>query len=545
MSKLNSVRRRRLLKLPQFPNVWEGDRCSLIPDGLQPPQEEWVTKLGPLGLPEFGNIVFWADSTQQNIRSALPMTTASALDEIVEAFLHGIESPPNGLDPSRPTKIVVRDQEIFSGLESIAKSLEITLELVSELPMIDRILEKFQEFQNNPPSMISPIYGDLLLASAQKVWETAPWVLLADHQILEVTLNQWGLGTVYISILGNLGLELSILAYRSLESLKEFRTFAISDRSLEVMEAAFLAQDCLFLNYEFEPLKNPGLTRLIPFSRVEPSFGSLGKEMRPFLTDDETIAFAVILEAIHRFVSQNRSCFFRGNFPELTRRHKIPVPEITGLKSPIMVKVSTMPKLAQIFLSEMDEDLNLPDQAIETILQQPLEHDFLPRGSVMMLTALSGQSIALLRSEVPHYQFVNDHLSTGDREVCNIPMMVIRTTAANARDLVKRIASVGGLFGIGFKTGSDLQGQPVKVAILKAMDGTLFYLNTFSDVQSSSQNNLTSWHRDLVNSSYRCGFVVSKGLRGKQVKPPALGDILGLYEFQWLSEEDLSVGELR
>ena len=536
MSNLNAITRQRLVKIPQSLNVWEGDRRQLMPNGLQ-----LVNESNPVEIEEY---VLWVNGSEGELRSMNVVEDESSLEAIVGALIEAIEDPKDGSLSSRPKKIVVRDREVFLYLKSIAQALKITLELVPELPVIDLVFEKFQDFRSDPPSLMSPKYGGFLLQKAAQLWGTAPWRFFGDHQILEVELNQWGIGTVYISMLGNLGLEIGILAYRSLESLKTFRSKVGKRDSLEEMEAAFLAQNCLFLNYDFEPVPFPEMIQFINYDdSVEPGFGVLDGVMRPFLNDDETLAFAVILEAIHRFVSKNRSHFIRsqfmrGIFPEFTRRHKIPLPEIFGVTSPVTVKVSTLPKLADELINMYDDDDS--DDGDDDLDQCDLRTDFVPPGSLMVTTALAWESIQMIRSTIKHHAPTIAPMA-GEA----LPVMIMCTTAAKAKALVKKIEEIGGLSGIGMCSGEDISGGGTELAILKSRSGILFFINEFSEEDETDKRILGNWLRRSAETNNVCGLIIAKGYKkGQKPRNPKPEDIIALYEMQTFSAEQMGLEKL-
>ena len=140
MSSLNAITRQRLVKIPQSLNVWEGDRRRLMPNGLQ-----LVTESNPVEIEEY---VLWVNGTEGELRSMNVVEPNSYLEAIVSTLLEAIETPQSGSLPARPKKIVVRDREIFLYLKSIAQALKITLELVPELPVIDLVFEKFQDWRS-------------------------------------------------------------------------------------------------------------------------------------------------------------------------------------------------------------------------------------------------------------------------------------------------------------------------------------------------------------------------------------------------------------
>jgi hypothetical protein len=530
MSRLNPATRRRLLKLPQENSVWEGDRRTLheglhkgLHKGLQVVQGE---------APEVEDYVLWVDGTQGMVRSMDTIPPETGPEAIVRTLLQAIEYPHQPGRPGRPKKVVVRDREIQLYLKSILQDLEITLEFVPELPLIDDLFESFQAFRSNRPPDLPPKYGDLLLEKAEQLWTTAPWVLLSDHQILELEINQWDIGSVYVSVLGKLGMEFGVLAYRNLESLKEFRMRAMARGDMAEMEAAFLAQDCIFLNYDTEELgvPYPGMLRVIPYSMVEPNFGSLHplEGMRPFLHEDETIALVVILEALHRFVSQNRGKLFGGEFPALSRNQKIPLPSIEGIPNPLTVKVSTLPDLAAEFLMEEEDD----DEDL-------FRDDLVPENAFVGFGQASPEFLKQVRSIAFCYEALEPTKGFKPGSDNAIPTILVQTSAAKAKAMIKIIQSVDGVEGIGFNPGDDpMMINHYDLGLLKAKDGTLFLLQEFDADDPEEKGWVKLWEKRAKASKGRCALLIAKGNTGATKGNPRVSDIIGVFEAKVLTEKD-------
>ena len=64
------------------------------------------------------------------------------------------------------------------------------------------------------------------------------------------------------------------------------------------------------------------------------------------------------------------------------------------------------------------------------------------------------------------------------------PVVVVETSPQSAKRIINEINALGGLEGIGFNPGRDMLGGQVQLALLKAMDDTLFL---FHEVEVSFQ----------------------------------------------------------
>ena len=523
------------MKLPQDASVWEGDRAKLH-DGLQLVQDD---------MPEVEDYVLWVDGTQGFVRIIETISPEAGPEAIVRALLKAIEYPHQPGHPARPKKIVVRDRQIQLYLKSIVQDLDITLEFVPELPLIDDLLEDFKSFRNQRPSDDSLKYDGLLLEKAEQLWNTAPWALIGDHQILEVEVNQWDLGTVYVSVLGNLGMEFGILAYRDLDSLKEFRIRAVAQGSMAEMEAAFLAQDCIFMNYEINErsadviLRTP---RSMPYESMEPSFGSLHplEGMRSFLHEDETIALAVILEALHRFVTKNRAKLINDQFPAIKSRYKLPTPDIDGIPNPLTVKVLTRPDLADEFLEDDDEEYD--DEGEELF-----RDDLVPENAFTGFGKATSDFLAQIKLTASHYQEL-EQPSKGSKtsaDKVEIPTFLLQTSLVKAKAMVKMIQAMEGVQGIGFHSGdSHLMGNRPSLGLLKTKNGEVFLLGEFNEWDPEEREWLSLWEKRSKASKGHCALIIAKGNTRSSKANPSNADILAVFETKVILEEEFGFGEV-
>ena len=176
-----------------------------------------------------------------------------------------------------------------------------------------------------------------------KIWNDAPWELLADNDILKVELKNCEIEEVYICIMGMMSAEYGVLLYRSLDSLKQFRAAALAEsKSPAELEKAFLAQDCWFLNYEEEEESDR------PTVLMKPFFGSLHpfEGMRHFLDEAETKIVYAALTSLLRFSSRNRSFLASETIAAISKSYRITLPDEEN-KQTISTKISTMPEIGR------------------------------------------------------------------------------------------------------------------------------------------------------------------------------------------------------
>lgn len=535
MTGLNRATRRRVLQLPQISSVWEGDRRPLS-SGLSVVSSELLDPSS--SSPPDGDCILWVDGSQGMVRAMDVVPAETGHEAIVRTLLRAMEHPHNPGKPARPQKIVVRDRETQFYLRGVLQDLEIVLDYVPELPLIDEIFRGFQDATNTRPPQLPPQFAVPLIEKAEELWQDAPWEVLSDHQILEIELNRWDLGSVYASVMGMLGMEYGVLLYRSLDSLKQFRQRVLANESLEQMEEAFLGQDCLFLTYESdEDDVEEEDFELVDLSTAEnrPAFGTLHplEGIRSFLYDEEAIALLVILEALHRFMRQHRRKFEKDAFPSVSSKYKIPVPEGAeeGLTS-VPVKVSTLPDVATELFTMVEEE--------EETFLPVIRDDLVPENSFLSLGVVPWEMVERMRSQVDHHQ-AGEPAEAGE----GLPVILIQTSRPKAKSMVDEIRAAGGIKGICFNPGADpFVGDHYDLGLLQTANGELHLFGEFEDEDPTHIQARKKWEQRCKKTKGYCGLVVAKGLTGASRGNPSIKDMVALFEVRAISSNELGLGTL-
>jgi hypothetical protein len=536
MTALNRSTRRRLQKLKQIPNVWEGDRRRLITS-----QDSDVLDLES-GEPPEGDCILWVDGSQGMVRAMDVVTPESGPEAVVRTLIRAMENPHNPGMPARPKKIVVRDRELQFFLRGVLQDLDITLDYVPELPLIDEIFRGLQDTISTRPPQLPPQYAKTLRAKAFEIWQDAPWEVLADHEIIAIELNQWDVGTLYASVMGLLGTEYGVLLYRSLDSLKQFRQRAIAQESFEQMQEAFLGQDCLFLTFESEESdeESPLMEfRPMPAAEdVEPVFGNLHplEGLRSFLYDEEAAAMLVGLEALHRFIRQHRQKFEKDAFPPVSSRYRIPSPDDAEAGT-LSVKVATMPEVAEELVEMVGEDIDLDDINFPAV-----RDDLVPENSFLSLGMVPWDVLELLQSGAEYHQPTSDLVKQGD----GLPVVMIQTSRPKAKTMIQEIQAAGGLKAICFNPGEDpLMGDRYDIGLLQTGNGDLHLFGEFDEDDPAHIAARKKWDQRCKKTKGHCGLIIAKGLTGAARGNPQFKDMVALFETRSLSPKDLGLGTLQ
>lgn len=539
MTALNRSTRRRLQRLPQIPSVWEGDRRPLMTEMAEQAGAEWADPSA--APPPDGECILWVDGSQGIVRAMDVVTPDTGPEAVARTLIRAMEHPHNPGNPARPQKIVVSDREILFFLRGVLQELDITLDYVPELPLIDEIFRSFQDAIGSRPPQLPPQYAQQLSEKAFDLWQTAPWEHLADHQILAIELNQWDLSTLYVSVMGMLGMEYGLLFYRSLDSLKRFRQRVLAQESLEQMEEAFLGQDCLFMTFEStQDEESEGIDlSTLPTSEIEPVFGNLHplEGLRSFLYEEEAAALLVALEALHRFLRQHQQKFEHDAFPAISSRYRIPTPaEEEDLPAQLSIKVETLPDLAAELLDMAGDD----DEDAQPILPA-IRDDLVPEHSFLSLGVVPWDMLEFLRSGAEYHQ-PQEVKAAGD----GLPVIMIQTSRPKAKTLIQEIKDAGGLQAICFNPGEDpLGGDRYDLGLLQTGNGDLHLFGEFGEDDPVHVAARKKWEQRCKKTKGFCGLIIAKGLTGASRGNPQPKDMMALFETHALPAKDLGLGTLQ
>ncbi|AFZ14860.1 hypothetical protein Cri9333_4055 [Crinalium epipsammum PCC 9333] len=543
MSALNQSTRRRLSNLHQTPSVWEGDRRPI--SGLT--DDDFEDNRG-------GECIVWVDGVEGVVRGMEVVPSEMGPEAIVRTLLKAMEHPQSPATPARPQKIVVRDREIQFYLRGVLQDLDIAVEYAPELPLIDELFRGFQQMASGRPPKIPPKYADLLMEKSYQIWEAAPWEVLADHQIISITLNQWDIETLYVAVMGMMGMEYGLLFYRSLDSLKRFRAAAIAEESFEQMEEAFLGQDCLFITFESlsedEDADDEEIDYAdLPVSEIQPNFGTINpfEGMRPFLYEEEAIALYVAIEALQKFVQGSARQLSAETLPKINKRLRITLPEETGSQETISIQVSTLPEFEAELLQMMesaefdDEDYDDDDDDDDEDLSVPLREDVVPKDALKSLDIIPWEKMASLRKSVDYYQH-QDVKEAGE----GMPVVLIQTTLPKGKALIEQIKADGGLKGICFNPGEDpFADENYDLGILQAENGNMYLFGEFSQDDALHLVAKKKWDQRCKKTQGYCGLIIAKGLTGAARGNPQPKDMIALFETRSLSVKELGLGLLQ
>ena len=535
MTALTPSTRRRLKKLRQVPNVWEGDRRLLEAPGSPDLRGDAETS---------GDCILWVDGMDESVRAMDVVPAGSGQEATVRTLLRAMETPTGPhAQPARPQRILVRDREMQFFLRGVLQDLDITVDYTADLPLIDEIFQSLQAFAGKNTPQIPEAQEEALLQIADEIWADAPWENLDEEKIFAVKLDYGEIDTLYISILGLLGMEYGLLMYRSLESLKRFRVEVMSGGdSQEHLEQVFLQQDCFFVTYDQSHHQGNGHSSS-EASPVQPTFGSLHplEGMQPILHEEEATILLVALEALHRFFQKNLSKLDLNSFPAITGRYRIPDPKDATQK--VSVAVSTLPEVAEE-LMQMSADLGFGDDADddEDDSTPILRDDLIPHNAFYSVGAMPFELLDALRVTVKVHQAGGDRLP---KKLELFPVILIQTTRPKALTLLEAIQSAGGLFGIGFNPGEDpIAGHRYDLGILKTQDETLHLFGEFGAKDPTHLEARRKWDERCAKTKGQCGLIIAKGLSGGSRGNPSLKDMLGFFEVRSLSLKDFDLGVL-
>ncbi len=534
MTALPPTTRSRLKKIPQAPGVWEGDRRPL---GNMASHLDANMDAG-------GECIIWVDGSEGSVRAMDVVSAEMGIEAVVRTLLRAIESPHHPAQPNRPQKIIVRDRQIQFFLRGALQELDINIEYAPQLPLIDRLFEGFEEMGFGKPSALPSLYETVIKDTAIKIWENAPWELLADSDVLCVELKGCEIDKVYLCIMGMMSAEYGVLLYRSLDSLKQFRAAALGEnKSAAELEKAFLAQDCWFLNYEEvdieeEEDENDEEMDLV---EIEPFFGSLHpfEGMRPFLDEAETKIVYAALESLLRFCDRNRSSLAQEPIKEISKSYRISLPSETETIKTLSTKVTTLPDLTEELLALGSSDRS---GQFDTNIDIPIQEDLIPNGSLVTLASIPWEVVEQFKHQKKTYhQSLN--LAPKGKE---FPTILIQTTRPKAKTLIEKIKGAGGLKAVCFNPGKDpFSGDIYDLGMLQTGDDELYIFAEYSQEVPNQLKALERWHRRCQKTQGYCGLIIAMGATGESRGNPQPKDMLALFEVKSINGEELGMGILQ
>ncbi len=558
MNLLPQTTMRRLKKIQQIPSVWEGDRRPL--SGIR-------SNLDP-DLTEKGDCIIWVDGSEGLVRSMDVVSPEMGPEAVVRTLLRAIESPHNPAKPATPQKIIVRDRELQFFLRGVLQNLDITVDYVPNLPLIDEIFRGFETHSESPPNGLETKYQRLLSQVAEDIWDEAPWDLMADYDIVAIEINKWEIDTIYACVMGMQEREYGIILYRSLQSMKHFRSAVLEEDSTKELEKAFLAQDCWFLNFEIEDEDfddddddfdfdtNADLI-VSSSSDIRPLFGSIHpyEGMQPLRDREEVFIIYIALKALLQFYQETHDFFAENSTESLIREYDIEVPKINSdaeihlkniAKESLSVKVSNLPKLTSELLEMLDESENFDDENNHT-LSIPIRDDLVPDGSLVRLTILPWNQIESLqnRSKVNIQLITQQPLKENISQEEGMPIILIQTSRPKARDLIDKIEEEGGLKGICFHPKDDFDPDDNDdFGIIQTNNGHLYFLAEFLVKEPKPLEAWEKWNQLCENKEDYFGLVVAMGITGASRGKPQLKDIMAVFETKRLTAKALGLGLL-
>lgn len=536
MTGLTPSTRRRLKQLRQLPSVWEGDRRPLVP--------EFAATFDTDSDPQ-GECILWVDGMEEVVRAMDVVSPETGHEAIVRTLLRAMENPHgSNTRPARPQKILVRDREVQFFLRGVLQGLDITVDYVSELPLIEEIFRGLQDVADNRPPQLPPEQAEALLEAAYNIWQDAPWELLDEEKILAVELNYGDLGTLYVSILGMLGMEFGILMYRSVDSLKQFRQrVLLADDTSRDLERAFLEQDCFFVTFDqLDALLNSNGSSA-GVETMHPTFGNLHplEGMRPVLYEEEAIAVLLALKALHEFLDQHLEELDAEVFPRVQDQYAFPDPK--HAKKQVSITVSTLPDIAaELYEMALEENLGDDLEDLPLDLLPVLRYDLIPENALCKLDALPRAVLESLRHSVKHHQPFEIEIPAKAEQY---PIILIQTSRPKALLLIEELQKTGGLEAICFNPGEDpFAEERYDLCLLKTQNGDLHLSGEFNEDDPAHAVARRQWDQLCKKTKGQCGLVIAMGATGNSRGNPGLKNMLALFEGRSLSPKELGLGLL-
>jgi hypothetical protein len=514
---------RRLKRLPQVPHVWEGAKISLpgqmVGDGATIGQK----------------MVLWMDGSEGIARSLEAADESFGNEVMVRALIRAIEYPQGPYPQVRPMKVLVADREEQFYLRGVLSDLDIEVGYVPELPTIQQLFERFSHLSERDSDELPPAYEQLLNTAAKEIWQTAPWEVLHDFQILEVVLDRWDVEKFYACIMGKMGQEFGILLYRTMDTVRQFRAAAIAqedfdEMSMDSLEKTFLSQDCIFCSYDLLEDGPPGRN-----SNYDFNYGSIHplEGIRSLLDPEEALATYAALMAIKKFFVAEKANLL-PDAPLIQRKIKLTLPkdlpvaldvgQTAAAKRTVEVQVATMPYFSQELMALTDGAWDEEDDDEDDLLD-----DLLPDRCAISTGLIPWNLLEEIELTVPRCTVQMDlPIKSG------MPVVMVQSTRQEMLKTISHIVASGGLQSIAFSdVVHPVTGEDMFLGIAMLADGELQVIGEFSVSQGEN------WIESCEKSQGRCAFIIAQGFTARsKLGPPKNKDILAIWEAQVVEELD-------
>ncbi|MBF2057858.1 MAG: hypothetical protein IGQ45_11735 [Cyanobacterium sp. T60_A2020_053] len=529
MSSLPITTKKRLQRIPQLSNVWEGNMF---------PVEEMMENIDP-DLAETAQCILWIDASEGIVRSMDVIRKDTGFEAMVRALLKAIENPHSPGEPCRPQKVVVKDRELQFFLRGALQDLAITVDYQPDLPLLDEIWRNFKLFQQDSSINIPVAWMQELEKEAiNLIWDQEIWNLIAEYDIIEIQLNTHDVESLYACVMGMMGKEFGVIFYRSLDSMKQFRSLAVDldDEASEAeLERSFLQQDCWFLNFSHDEDDDKKGNLFDLFSKdddeVEALFGSIHpyEGIRPISEQEEAIPVYLAVRALGLFFAQFEKELEKEPLDLLTTTFKLTLP--WDKNESFSVQVNTMPELA-VELEEMGDDDDDDDVVLKTNL--------IPSGSMFNFGFVPILALPIIDDKRGSHLDLTDILDFAPDS--NIPTFMVQNTRGKIKEIIDVLAEDDGIESLCFALGNH-DGEKVCLVVIQTYEDE-YYLLSEINCDARFMKALNKWQEKVEEFDGCCAVAFAMGVTGASKGNPEMKDILGFFETTMISVEDAGLEDL-
>lgn len=214
-----------LLDLPPPTNeIWEGSRVKA---------PFWIT--GEAGGPYRPILEIWAE-LRSDLIVALQLVRQLPPPQASLRFLWQAMTAPKVGPPRRPSCLRVVDKSLADLMRQKLAGAGITVELVERSPLIDRIVAEMEKSiggrgSRSMPALttlrgVTPERAGALYQAAAHCYQQAPWRVVSDEIPLEITCPDFSRRPVYLTVMGNAGVEFGLMLIFSRKELQRLRATA-------------------------------------------------------------------------------------------------------------------------------------------------------------------------------------------------------------------------------------------------------------------------------------------------------------------------------
>lgn len=510
---------RRLLQTPQGPAIWEFTRR---------PTPANMRMQGANGAGQ--DLILIGDATDHVLRAFESVDCEGGHETIVRALVKAMERPELPLKPMRPIRIVCPDRSLQMYLKGALQGLGITFTYSPHLTVVE---DFFQELQGAPPlpNHLPESWEDSLHDMSTKLWDMQPWEEVPESVAVKISINRFGIDSLWACTLGTLAMDPGIVFFRSEAAVDALfaSTTGIHARPLEQIHHL----DCLAVVFP-DGFHGPDSEKPpVLYASIHPYEG-----FRDFLDAEEAKILWCAAESYLHFLKTHRRKIMRGGIGKnLKSRSVLTTPtdnwggEVT---TAAVLEDELSLRLEKLSQEEADSQSDFDMQAFDCI-------NLASRESNLLMGSLPFQFLSAVEEEG---HLIDEAEATFVAQKM-IPFVAIRLPATEAGRMVEGLEEEASPIELALVDGRDSKDRH-SMNLLVALTGSMVPRIIWQGPSHlPTPSSMVAWRKEIGSTDGQCLLLIARGNPSRAQTTIQPSEIEGFFLTAFRSAEELGVGPMR